>query len=130
MLAYCLEICFVLLVEGGYCLFTVGENCFLAPGFEGLNGFAFVRVGGSLLYLCFGIFFWGFFIFLFGLLCWFDHKGYLLLPKVEDATFDWFPLLFNVSFAVGIDRYSFLFHQHEPFGVEMNFLLWVVWIER
>ena len=108
---------------------AVGKDCLLSPGFEGFDGFAFVRIWRGLLYFSFCIFFCCLFVFLFGLfLSSFYNICELLLTKIEKSAINTSPFLFDISFTVGVNRNSFHFHEHQSLSIEMNLFFCVIWI--
>ena len=108
------------------CLLPFVEGRLLSPHLESFNGFAFVWVLGCLLCLAFAVLFGCLLVLLLGLFGRLGNEGKLLVGEVKKGDCDWVPLLPEVALAVGLDGDALLLHEHQSFGIEVNFLLGVV----
>lgn len=110
----------------------IREHTFLSPRLHCLNSFTLVGIGWGLLFLlgCLGVFLRPFLIFLLHFFLGFDSKNKFLVCKVEESAGDWFPLLSDVSLAIGVDGDAFLFHKEKSLSVEVYLFLHIVYIGK
>jgi TM2 domain-containing membrane protein YozV len=118
----------IVLAEGRQCVVSICKNSLMSPGFHSLYQLALVWNQLNLLLLFGGlvVFLTSLFILIFWLFLLLDCQHKLFISKIEESACNRFPLLLDVSLAIGINADTFLLHEQQSLCVQVDLLLYIV----